>query len=53
MKDPAPEDKCEKIIVVIEMLPKHKSAKFMISMFVTYLLLTDPASRKPNPACKK
>ena len=31
-------------------LPKHKSAKFLMRIFVTFLLLTDPASIKPNPA---
>lgn len=34
------------------MLPKHKSAKFLMRIFVTFLLLTDPASIKPNPAYK-
>ena len=33
-------------------IPKHKSAKFLMSIFVTFLLLTDPASMKPNPALK-
>ena len=33
-------------------LPKHKSAKFLMRIFVTFLLLTDPASIKPNPAYK-
>ena len=31
--------------------PKQRSAKFLIRMFVTFLLRTDPASRKAKPAC--
>ena len=31
--------------------PKHRSAKFLMRMLVTFLLLTEPASRNPNPAC--
>ena len=31
-------------------IPMHRSMKFFIRMFVTFLLLTEPASRKPNPA---
>ena len=38
---------------VIYMLPKVKSAKFLIRMLVVFLALIDPASRKPNPACMK
>ena len=33
-------------------IPKHKSAKFLMRMFVTFLLLTEPASRNPKPALK-
>ena len=33
--------------------PKQRSAKFLIRMFVTFLLRTDPASRKAKPACWK
>ena len=40
------------IVNINVIIPKHKSAKFLIRIFVTFLLLTDPASRKPNPACK-
>ena len=36
----------------LSFIPKHKSAKFLMSIFVTFLLLTDPASMKPNPALK-
>ncbi len=31
--------------------PKHRSAKFLMSMFVVFFALTDPASRKAKPAC--
>ena len=32
-------------------LPMQRSEKFLIKMLVTFLLLTDPASRNPKPAC--
>ena len=31
-------------------IPTQRSAKFLMRMFVTFLLLMEPASRKPNPA---
>ena len=34
-------------------IPKQRSAKFLMRMLVTFLLLTEPASRKPKPACMK
>ena len=32
------------------MIPKQRSAKFLIRIFVTFLLLTEPASMNPKPA---
>ena len=56
-KNESPPTETRNMVVIVHNLflcfiPKHKSAKFLMRIFVTFLLLTDPASIKPNPALK-
>ena len=40
-------------VKIIKNSPKHKSEKFLMRMLMVFLALTEPASRKANPACMK
>ena len=43
---------CPIFLTKICTIPKQRSAKFLMRIFVTFLLRTDPASRKAKPACR-